>query len=414
MPKLIEAASTFWARILGDTATPGDGSSNTSPLRLDQYNSDIGNSTTSTAVDGDLQTIDTIAEAYTVNPAANTAGAASAKYSSNFLFRWLVQLVQNLRVQGNIAAGVTDSGNPLKAGGVCRTTLPTLADGQRGDLVLSSRSELYTSAIDFVSTPASITAADVASTTRTGQRGQVLVSGFPTAGSTVSIAVTGDGSFSFLVLNTFVASMTLERTLDNGTTWTAVAAFVAGTKFTDSIITGEGAFHGNCSSSTGLRLRCTSLTSGSPSIRLLAGAGTGSITVLNAIAITDRASGADLVIKPASTAALATDTAIVVTERPRSGTPTDRAGSTSATVNVWSTLMAANTTREEWHIQNPPDSAVLIQLGFGATASEIAFMTLAPGDAYGQSAPGQRIITAQLNVRNISTSAAKAYLAYEA
>lgn len=47
-------------------------------------------------------------------------------------------------VTGEIAAGTTDSGNPVKVGGVNRTTLPTLTDGQRGDLQLSTRGAVYT------------------------------------------------------------------------------------------------------------------------------------------------------------------------------------------------------------------------------------------------------------------------------
>ena len=43
-------------------------------------------------------------------------------------------------VQGNVASGATDSGNPVKVGGVFRTTKPTLTDGQRGDVQLTSNS----------------------------------------------------------------------------------------------------------------------------------------------------------------------------------------------------------------------------------------------------------------------------------
>lgn len=43
---------------------------------------------------------------------------------------------------GNVAAGATDSGNPVKVGGVYNATLPTLTDGQRGDLQLGPNSTL--------------------------------------------------------------------------------------------------------------------------------------------------------------------------------------------------------------------------------------------------------------------------------
>lgn len=45
---------------------------------------------------------------------------------------------------GNVASGATDSGNPLKVGGVNNTTLPTFTNGQRGDLQLDTRGGAFT------------------------------------------------------------------------------------------------------------------------------------------------------------------------------------------------------------------------------------------------------------------------------
>lgn len=42
-------------------------------------------------------------------------------------------------IQGNAASGATDTGNPVKTGGISRTTQPTLTDGQRGDTQLDTR-----------------------------------------------------------------------------------------------------------------------------------------------------------------------------------------------------------------------------------------------------------------------------------
>lgn len=44
--------------------------------------------------------------------------------------------------QGNVAAGATDAGNPLKVGGVYNSTKPTYTTGQRGDLQLDDRGNL--------------------------------------------------------------------------------------------------------------------------------------------------------------------------------------------------------------------------------------------------------------------------------
>lgn len=45
-------------------------------------------------------------------------------------------------VVGNVASGATDSGNPVKVGGRFNSSIPTLLDGQRGDLQLGSRGAL--------------------------------------------------------------------------------------------------------------------------------------------------------------------------------------------------------------------------------------------------------------------------------
>jgi hypothetical protein len=43
---------------------------------------------------------------------------------------------------GNVASGATDAGNPVKVGGKYNATLPTIADGQRGDLQVDANGRL--------------------------------------------------------------------------------------------------------------------------------------------------------------------------------------------------------------------------------------------------------------------------------
>lgn len=49
------------------------------------------------------------------------------------------------QVQGNVASGALDSGNPVKIGGVYRSTSPNLTDGQRGDLQMAPSGSVYVS-----------------------------------------------------------------------------------------------------------------------------------------------------------------------------------------------------------------------------------------------------------------------------
>lgn len=50
-------------------------------------------------------------------------------------------------IQGNVAAGAADSGNPVKTGGKHNTTLPTLSNGHRGDTQLTARGATLASLI---------------------------------------------------------------------------------------------------------------------------------------------------------------------------------------------------------------------------------------------------------------------------
>lgn len=52
---------------------------------------------------------------------------------------------------GGVASGATDSGNPVKVGGVYNTTAPTLTNGQRGDAQMDARANLATTLGTLVS-----------------------------------------------------------------------------------------------------------------------------------------------------------------------------------------------------------------------------------------------------------------------
>lgn len=293
----------------------GNGKDDTTALKAGRnpvINPDAGLATTVVAIDGDLQTIDTIAEAYTLNPAANTSGAATNKHSSNFLLRWLIQIVQNLRVQGNIGSAVTDSGNPVKIGGKYNATLPTFTDGQRGDIQLTQRGEVIFAEQDFVSSTLNISAADSGSTSSVGADSQTIYAGTPTANSTAAVSVTGQSSFAIQIDGTWVGTLQFERSLDGGLTYTAIAAFAAGTSYTRSTTAANGRWHGNCSSSNSIRVRATAWTSGTANIKILAGAGTGTITIGNPIRLFDAVSGSQATIKPVTSGQASTDTVIPV------------------------------------------------------------------------------------------------------
>ena len=72
---------------------------------------------------------------------------------------------------GNVASGATDSGNPIKIGGVFNSTLPTLTTGQRGDVQLNTKGVMrvsLTSDSSGTAIAAEVVNADAAAATSVG------------------------------------------------------------------------------------------------------------------------------------------------------------------------------------------------------------------------------------------------------
>ena len=164
---------------------------------------------------------------------------------------------------------------------------------------------------DILNAAATITAADAASTTATGQNSVSVVSGTPTTGSVYSYAVNGQSEADFTVTNTFTGTLVFEGSANGGLTWTPRSAHVMGTKYRTSTITAPGIFHINAAGLTNIRVRATALASGTPSVQLNTTSGTGSIYVMNPIELTDNTTGLSASIKAGGSAALS-DPALAV------------------------------------------------------------------------------------------------------
>jgi len=77
-------------------------------------------------------------------PALGTAGSAS----TDVITVQGIASATPLIVGGNVASAATDSGNPVKVGGVYNSTLPTYTNTQRTDLQVTARGALYTQLIN--------------------------------------------------------------------------------------------------------------------------------------------------------------------------------------------------------------------------------------------------------------------------
>src|SRR6476469_6853868 len=192
MPVNIKSIADFWARIKGDSAEAGNGTSSSAPARFDHYNSDFATGTALSDTDA--------------NPTTTSVGAKGQIFDGT---NWT-------RVRQAVSGSITSLIGimPAQVIGQYLSTLPTLANNEWRSLLLTARGELITAVADYVSSPVTITAADSGSATTTGQNNQSIISGTATAGSTVAITVSGDSSFAVKVGGAWVGTLQFERTLD--------------------------------------------------------------------------------------------------------------------------------------------------------------------------------------------------------
>jgi hypothetical protein len=159
-------------------------------------------------------------------------------------------------VTGNVAAGATDSGNPVKGGGVNNAPLPTLTDGQRGNLQLSTRGSLQVNLLGGNS----VTAASVGS----AAAGQATQSGLFTIGQNEFFSgSTWDPIFTCASQTsaTVTAAATTQLVALSGATNIRVCSYQVGiaTTGTFKFVSGTGS---NCGTGTADLTPATTLTAG--------------------------------------------------------------------------------------------------------------------------------------------------------
>ena len=273
---------------------------------------------------------------------------------------------------------------------------------------------------DIRLSPTTITAADSASTTASGQNGASIVTGSPTANSFVTQAVNGASTARLQLSGSWVGTLSLEQSVDGGVTFGAMGCHVNGTLYSQSAITGNGIFDCEVAGATHIRARATSFVGGGTAVLTeTLTSFTGIVKILNSVALKDNSSGAALTIKPASTAPAATDPAAVTTLSPNTGevgtpgsgisqptsgvgisgwlsgiykaltsplnvtplgvTSTDNSG-TIITGGTFQSIIAASGTRKGCLIQNPTTATEPLSVKFGTMANSF---TLLPGMSIG-------------------------------
>ncbi len=158
----------------------------------------------------------------------------------------------SLAVGGNVASATTDAGNPVKVGGKYNATLPTFADGERGDMQLTSRGNLRVTIMDGT-TPFAIqgSGSDGLDNANSGQRVYANISGYN--GATWDRVRTGPGVGSAALRVVFATDSVGSMSIISQATTITVKLDPAGTAFTNngntaSIFTVSGSTSGGTTS----------------------------------------------------------------------------------------------------------------------------------------------------------------------
>ena len=134
-----------------------------------------------------------------------------------------------------------------------------------------------------------ITAADTGSTTTTtgNANSQPLVTGTPTAGSAAVFSVAAAESVKYQVTGTFVGTLYAEQSIDGGVTYAQIGIHQAGTAYTSNGFTGSFVGSQNASGATQVRIRATSLASGTVTVLAVSTKNPNNVYVANGLSIQD-------------------------------------------------------------------------------------------------------------------------------
>lgn len=310
-----------------DSVTPAQGLSVDSGGRISNKNYDgSGNALTSTLL-GAKQALD-------VNIAGGAAGTADKT-----VFTYGTS-------NDTVIGGVFQDTSPTVTAGQSGAVRMTANRGMHANLRDSSGNELLgsktspnsipvviasdqaavqiTNQLDSLPATQNVTAQDVASTT-TAVFNQTWISGTPTAGSAASFALASYETGVLEVTGTWTGTLQVEISVDGGTNWLAHSIHLLGGPIFTSTFTGNVMGSINLAGKLNARVRATTAWTGTATVKLNLSQNPSSIYVANSLKLVDGSSATSTTamnIVPASTAAIATNTAIVTALSPNTPLPT--------------------------------------------------------------------------------------------
>lgn len=179
-----------------------------------------------------------------------------------------------------------------------------------------------TTTVDTFPATQNVTAQDIATSTVAGFNGQSYIIGNPTANSSATFTLSGIQTAAIQITGIWTGTLRIEASVDGGTTYSSKFSRLPGT-----VYAGSSAPTSNClllaavSNYNRLRIRASAAWTGTATITVTESVNEHVVDVLNPIRLLDSTTSTLMTIKPASTAALATDTGIVAALHPSSPLP---------------------------------------------------------------------------------------------
>lgn len=170
---------------------------------------------------------------------------------------------------------------------------------------------------DLFPTTQNITAQDIATATVAGFQGQSFIIGTPTAGSAATFALSGMTTVNIQITGIWTGSLRIEASFDNGTLYVSKFSRLPGTVYAGAAtVTLNASLIAAVSGCTQIRVRSIAAWTGTAIVTISETINDHLVDVLNPIRLLDSTTNTLMTIKPASTAPLTTDTAMVVALSP--------------------------------------------------------------------------------------------------
>lgn len=259
----------------------------------------------------------------------------------------------NVLVSGLAAVGNSPVLNPITVSGVDQAgnkqylkqvtgTNALIVDGSAVTQPISGTVTANTPANTAPATQ-NITVVDSGSTNTAQANGQNAITGSPTANSAASFSVSTEESFEVQITGTWTGTLASEISFDGGTVWFTRGIKQSGSSYISSSFTQNFQGGGSVAGATNYRVRATAAVTGTATVKVVLSENQASIVVSNPQLLRDGTTQSVLnTIKAASTAAVATDTALVVAISPNNNIPV--APPAAATAQAFSLSSATSQT----------------------------------------------------------------------